>query len=169
MALRPSLICGFALAIAISAAAQARDFEMGGDNEFPNSIMAPEPAAHRPSRRGENPQTAFARLARAREIFRRAKDARESDCDARLIGFGAADAVAANAAHCAGGQLAAHDAGIAAGAGRRPSLPGLATPIPNLPHGPETFQDRASRCAHQAGLNNVPSGAMPQYMGACAM
>src|SRR5579862_4358569 len=28
-------------------------------------------------------------------------------------------------------------------------VPGLANPVPNLPHGPETFQDRASRCAFQ--------------------
>ncbi len=36
-------------------------------------------------------------------------------------------------------------------------LPGLNRPIPNLPHGPETFQDRASRCAFQQGLYNVPA------------
>jgi hypothetical protein len=45
-------------------------------------------------------------------------------------------------------------------------LPGL-NPIPNLPHGPETFQDRASRCAFQQGLYNVPGNLGTQYMGAC--
>jgi hypothetical protein len=45
-------------------------------------------------------------------------------------------------------------------------LPGR-NPIPNLPHGPETFQDRASRCAHQQGLNGVPGTASNQYMSAC--
>jgi hypothetical protein len=45
-------------------------------------------------------------------------------------------------------------------------LPG-ASPIPNLPHGPETFQDRASRCAFQQGLYNVPGNLSTQYMGAC--
>ncbi len=45
-------------------------------------------------------------------------------------------------------------------------LPGL-NPIPNLPHGPETFQDRASRCAFQQGLYNVPGDMRTQYMGAC--
>ncbi len=46
-------------------------------------------------------------------------------------------------------------------------VPGLANPIPNLPHGPETFQDRASRCAFQQGLYNVPGNMSTQYMGAC--
>ena len=45
-------------------------------------------------------------------------------------------------------------------------LPGV-SPIPSLPHGPETFQDRASRCAFQQGLYNVPGNLGMQYMGAC--
>jgi hypothetical protein len=48
-------------------------------------------------------------------------------------------------------------------------LPGGKT-VPNLPHGtPETFQDRASRCAHQQGLFGVPGSAASTYMHACAM
>jgi hypothetical protein len=46
-------------------------------------------------------------------------------------------------------------------------LPGLNRPIPSLPHGPETFQDRASRCALQSGLYNVPGNQRSQYVGAC--
>jgi hypothetical protein len=46
-------------------------------------------------------------------------------------------------------------------------VPGLARPIPNLPHGAETFQDRASRCAYQQGINGVPGTASTRYMGAC--
>src|SRR5262249_60703838 len=42
-------------------------------------------------------------------------------------------------------------------------LPGL-NPIPNLPHGTETFQDRAARCAQQQALYNVPPGSSPLYM-----
>ena len=46
-------------------------------------------------------------------------------------------------------------------------------PVPNLPPAPgvahETFQDRASRCAFQAGLYGVPNGASSQYMHACSM
>jgi hypothetical protein len=46
-------------------------------------------------------------------------------------------------------------------------LPGASNPIPNLPHGPETFQDRASRCAFQQQLYNVPGNLGTQYMGSC--
>ncbi len=46
-------------------------------------------------------------------------------------------------------------------------VPGVANPVPNLPHGAETFQDRASRCAFQSGLYNVPGTARSQYMGGC--
>ena len=46
-------------------------------------------------------------------------------------------------------------------------VPGLRNPVPNLPHGPETFQDRASRCATQSGLSGVPNGAAQRYIGGC--
>lgn len=46
-------------------------------------------------------------------------------------------------------------------------VPGLARPVPNLPHGTESFQDRASRCVFQRGLYNVPGNMTTQYMGAC--
>jgi len=47
------------------------------------------------------------------------------------------------------------------------AVPGLASPVPNLPHGAETFQDRASRCVMQQGLYGVPGGASTAYTGAC--
>lgn len=46
-------------------------------------------------------------------------------------------------------------------------LPGLASPIPNLPHGPETLQDRRARCMFQSGLYGVPLANFSQYMGLC--
>jgi len=46
-------------------------------------------------------------------------------------------------------------------------IPGRTRVIPNLVHGPETFQDRASRCAFQSGLYGVPGTLRNQYMGAC--
>jgi hypothetical protein len=46
-------------------------------------------------------------------------------------------------------------------------VPGFARPIPNLSHGAETFQDRASRCAFQQGINGVPGTVRNRYMGAC--
>lgn len=45
--------------------------------------------------------------------------------------------------------------------------PGLNNPVPNLPHGPETSQDRRSRCMFQSGLYGVPLTSIPQYMGLC--
>jgi hypothetical protein len=45
-------------------------------------------------------------------------------------------------------------------------VPGI-NPVANLPHGAETFQQRASRCAFQQGLYNVPDTMSTQYMGAC--
>ncbi len=46
-------------------------------------------------------------------------------------------------------------------------IPGRTRAIPNIPHGPETFQDRASRCAFQSGLYGVPGTLRNRYMGAC--
>ena len=48
-------------------------------------------------------------------------------------------------------------------------LPGSGRVIPNLPHGNETFQDRASRCAFQSSINNIPGGQASSYMHNCAM
>ena len=45
-------------------------------------------------------------------------------------------------------------------------VPGI-NPVPNLPHGTETFQDRASRCAYQQGLYNVPGSLSNRYTAAC--
>jgi hypothetical protein len=47
-------------------------------------------------------------------------------------------------------------------------VPGLANPIPNLPHEPETSQDRRARCMFQSGLYGVPLTNYSQYMGLCA-
>jgi hypothetical protein len=46
-------------------------------------------------------------------------------------------------------------------------IPGTAKIIPNVPHGAETFQDRASRCAFQSGLYDVPGNLRNRYMGSC--
>ncbi len=46
-------------------------------------------------------------------------------------------------------------------------IPGTAQIVPNLPHGQETFQDRASRCTFQSSLYGVPGNLRNQYMGAC--
>jgi hypothetical protein len=46
-------------------------------------------------------------------------------------------------------------------------LPGSGRAIPNLPHGPETFQDRASRCSYQSSINNIHAGQFGNYMASC--
>jgi hypothetical protein len=48
------------------------------------------------------------------------------------------------------------------------SLPGIANPIPNLPHGTETSQDQRARCMFQSGLYGVPTTRFSQYMGLCS-
>jgi hypothetical protein len=48
-----------------------------------------------------------------------------------------------------------------------PGLAGPTNPIPSLPHGPETSQDRRSRCMFQSGLYGVPLTSFTQYMGIC--
>ena len=45
--------------------------------------------------------------------------------------------------------------------------PSLIDPVPNLPHGPETFQDRRSRSLFQSGLLVVPIANFSQYMALC--
>jgi len=45
-----------------------------------------------------------------------------------------------------------------------PNLPNLA---PSGPHGQETFQDRAARCAHQAGVYGQTAGNATTYINSC--
>jgi|SRR5580700_10598592 len=147
--LRTVLIAAIVLAISFANSAVARDFEMGGDDQFPYSIMAPEPglAAHHRS---------VTRHSTHRDFY---------------------------SAHGSSGSV------VPAPPPRTPLIPpensgrltfptvpqeqapttlqGSSRPIPNLPHGPETFQDRASRCAFQSGLSNVPGNLSNQYMGSC--
>jgi len=47
-------------------------------------------------------------------------------------------------------------------------LPGIASPVPSLPHGQETSQDRRARCMFQSGLYGVPITNFSQYMGLCS-
>ena len=45
-----------------------------------------------------------------------------------------------------------------------PNLPNLA---PSGPHGTETYQDRAARCAHQAGVYGAAAGDRSTYINSC--
>jgi hypothetical protein len=146
-----AMTMGLALAAATCAqtCAQARDFEMGGDNQYPYSIMAPEPgvAAHRHSAAGQSLHHRF------------------------YTGRGSSGSVLPTPLPRT--PLMQPEG---SGAVTLPAVPkeqppiilqGSTTPIPSLPHGPETFQDRASRCAFQSGLYNVPGNLRTQYTGSC--
>ena len=46
-------------------------------------------------------------------------------------------------------------------------LPNLPAISPSGPNGTETFQDRAARCAHQAGVYGDAAGNRNAYIGTC--
>jgi hypothetical protein len=154
---RLELIFGVAFVVVAAAVAQARDIEMGGDSNYPYSIMAPEPGTashHRAT------------------VSNRARHLKQNTPSRLIMTRGSSGSVLPTPLPRTqlippegGGALAVHPAPREQG----PTiLPGL-NPIPNLPHGPETFQDRASRCAQQQGLYGVPASASGLYMHTCAM
>ncbi len=160
----PSLISGLALVIAASATAQARDIEMGGDSNYPYSIMTPEPGTghHGASGRSRHIKSSGAEKPLA------ARPPRTSSYAVR----GTSGVVLPTPLPKT--QLIPPEGGSAPIIHTGPQeqgptvLPGM-NPIPNLPHGTETFQDRASRCAQQQGLYGVPATATSLYMHTCAM
>jgi hypothetical protein len=144
-----AMTIGFAMAFLATTSAQARDFEMGGDDQFPYSIMAPEPgtATHHRSAAHEPLHHRF------------------------YTGRGSSGSVLPTPLPRTPLMTPEGSAAVTLPAVPQEQAPtilhGLARPIPNLPHGAETFQDRASRCAFQSGLNNVPGNLRTQYTGAC--
>ncbi len=150
---KQTLIVGFAMAMALVGTSQARDFEMGGDGSYPNSIIAPEPGSHRPLRTTKplSPQTFH-------HHFRYAHGPSGSVLPTPL------PKTQALPLPSGGNTLTVKP--ITTTEQGPTILPG-GQAIPNLPHGPETFQDRASRCAHQQGLNGISGSASSQYMTAC--
>jgi hypothetical protein len=150
-----SLMYGLILVVAAGAAAQARDFEMGGDTNY--SIMAPEPSV-----------TGHHRAVSVRT----SKSLRTVKLPVRQSTLGSSGLVEPTPLRR---TQAIPLEGNSAPMLRPPLqeegptiLPGL-NPIPNLPHGTETFQDRASRCAQQQALYNVPAGSSALYMHTCSM
>jgi hypothetical protein len=152
--------------IAASAAAQSRDIEMGGDSNYPFSIMAPEPGSghHRgaASVRSRHIQSSGAENSiAARPPRTRSYAVRGSSGVVLPTPLPKTQLIPP-----AGGSAPIIHTGPQE---QGPTvLPGM-NPIPNLPHGTETFQDRASRCAQQQGLYGVPATATGIYMHTCAM
>jgi hypothetical protein len=163
----PGLICGFALVIAAGTAAQARDIEMGGDSNYPYSIMAPEPgsshhrgAASAPSQRIKKSPSAEKPLA-TWPPHTRSYAVRGSSGVVLPTPLPKTQLIPPEGGSAPIIRAAPQEQGPTV-------LPGM-NPIPNLPHGTETFQDRASRCAQQQGLYGVPVTATGIYMHTCAM
>ena len=165
MGIRHGMMIGFVLAIAVSPGAQARDFAMGGDRNFPYSIMAPERGSV-PRRRGKA------------SFKKRHITVQHPRAYARKAPRGNLSVVRGSSGSVLPTPLPRTEIIPPEGSRRLalpaspqqqgPSIiPGVANPVPNLPHGPETFQDRASRCAFQRGLYNVPGNMSTQYMGTC--
>jgi hypothetical protein len=161
-----SLLSGFALVIAAGAAAQARDIEMGGDGNYPYSIMVPEPVSGH--HRGASAVRSRQSKSHDAEKPLAMRPPRTSSYAVR----GSSGVVLPTPLPKT--QLIPPEGGSAPIIRAAPQeqgptvVPGL-NPIPNLPHGTETFQDRASRCAQQQGLYGVPATATGIYMHTCAM
>jgi hypothetical protein len=158
------LLSGLALVIAASAVTQARDIEMGGDSNYPYSIMVPEPGSghHGASVRSRHTKSPGA-----------AKPLAERPPHTSFHTVRGSSGVVLPTP-LPKTQLIPPEGGSAPIVRTGPQeqgptvLPGM-NPIPNLPHGTETFQDRASRCAQQQGLYGVPATATGIYMHTCAM
>jgi hypothetical protein len=162
-----TLMTGLAVAIAAYAVAQARDIEMGGDSSnYPYSIMAPEPGT------GHHRGLASSRSRHLNSPNAVAPLADHPPPTSSYAVRGSSGSVLPTPLPKT--QLIPPEGGSAPIIHTGPQeqgptvLPGM-NPIPNLPHGTETFQDRASRCAQQQGLYGVPATATGIYMHTCAM
>jgi hypothetical protein len=166
------LIGAIALAAALAGFANARDFEMGSDNDYPYSIMKPEPGSPEakaarqrlpPPTRTPPHASLLGREEFVAKLHRRGLYAvRGSSGSVLPTALPRTQLmVPPNTSRLATPNLPQEQGGTI--------VPGTIVPVPNLPHGTETFQDRASRCAHQAGLYGSQGGSNPNYMAACSM
>jgi hypothetical protein len=148
-------------ALLLTATGPARALEPG-DDQYPNSIMAPErgTASHHRARASRVPHVAVKPLA-GQEMHRRLAT-RGSSGSVLPTPLPRTQLIPPEGRS----QAVPHIGPQEQGSTVIPSAPSLGA-IPNLPHGSETFQDRASRCSFQAGLSGVPGTATNQYMGAC--
>jgi hypothetical protein len=177
------------LASAIGAA-NARDFEMGGDSNY--SIMAPEPGtgSHHAvrTRHGRTSQHQSQSLTETEKVLQDSKKALQdsaaiasplNDTPEQIETFkrnrretasrGSSGIVLPTPlpgpTHY--GHIGTPAAPLLSVEQPGPTILPSGRAIPNLPHGPETFQDRASRCAYQSSINNIHAGQFGSYMGSC--
>jgi hypothetical protein len=147
-----------AVAVLLPALSPAVAFERG-DNQFPNSIMAPE--------RGGRGRASEPWLAPKLKGQPRVRLAPGSAALSPLhLPRMAAPHPYGSMSVIPPAQGAASGPTIVPGAGGLGAVPNL-PPAPGIAH--ETFQDRASRCAFQAGLYGVPNSVSSQYMSTCSM
>lgn len=172
MATKFAVLLGLAVAAVPAGAAQARDFEMGGDSQYsysqyPYSIMAPEPGSGPHRRHPSSPKRP------AKTSHREAPPVTPPVTPLRYGSYRHGSSGSVLPTPLPKTQLIPPEGGGVVATPAIPQqqgpsyVPGLARPLPNLPHGPETFQDRAARCSFQAGLNNVPGTLTNQYIGGC--
>jgi hypothetical protein len=152
-----------AAAMTVLGTASARAFEPG-DDQYPNSIMAPEPGSRQHGSRLWHQH--------AQNHGKRAPAVAEHYAPHRKFAARGSPGVVLPTPLPKTQLIPPEGSGTVT----TPNLPqeqgptvvpGLARSVPNLPHGAESFQDRASRCAFQSGLYGVPGGANTRYIGAC--
>ena len=163
MVFRIRHFCSVTLALTLFAIATGRATAQGY-NDFPYSIMTPESGAASHGQRMQSPHARPPKTPDAGEHLA-TKLARQ-----RFVARGSSGSVLPTPLPRTqlippegGSTLSLHAAPQEQG----PTILPNGTAVPNLAHGPETFQDRASRCSFQQGLYGAQGGSSPQYMGAC--
>jgi hypothetical protein len=183
-----TLLSAIAVLAAATCGAQARDFEMGGDGNY--NIMAPEPgtgshhvvrdrhgrislrhsrspaakqeATKEPSQNANSNASPLKDTPEQIETFKRNRRAFASRGSSGLV----LPTPPAGPTHYA--PIGTPAAPVQSVEQSGPTiLRGSGRAIPNLPHGPETFQGRASRCAFQSSINNIHAGQFGNYMASC--
>ena len=167
MTVRMRTVYGLAMAMLLLAVAPTHAFEPG-DDQYPNSIMAPEPGTLTRHRAAISARSRHVRAHReqmkslaTRYPRRKLLAVRGSSGSVLPTPLPRTPLIPPEGSGTITTPALPQQQGATV-------VPGM-NPVPNLPHGAETFQDRASRCAHQAGLYGVPNTAVNQYMSACSM
>src|ERR1700686_2759394 len=143
-----TLMSGLVFMMAAGGIAQARDIEMGGDSNYPYSTRAPERGT------GHQPAAAPTRSRQLKSPGAEKPLAARPPRTSSYAGRGSSGVVLPTPLPKT--QLIPPEGGRvpiihAAPQEQGPTvLPGM-NPIPNLPDGPEPFQDRASRSAQKQG------------------